>query len=119
MTTKGGTMKRTILILLAHLILTACSSPPEPIVEVVYVTATPQPTAYPMVLVCKECPTAINIWRAPDRSTGISGKVVSGTSVSILDKTIYDTVLHYKVQTGGFTGWVSYLFVRRCADCPN
>jgi len=78
-------------------------------------TVRPQATTYPVTLVCEDCADIgmeINLWSTPSRS-GVAGSVPHNTPATVLETSVYQGVLHYKVRARGITGWVSELFIQK------
>lgn len=93
------------------------SSAPDVSLPVSAPTTSPvtAPTTFPVTLFCPECADAgmkINLWASPNRA-GVAGSVPHNTRAIVIETSIYDGVLHYKVQANGITGWVSQSFIQR------
>lgn len=76
----------------------------------------PQPTAWRVTLVCKDCADAgmeINLWDSPSRNR-VTGQVAHGTRVTVLEarQNVGEGRAYYHVKVGGERGWVPEDFVR-------
>jgi len=105
-------MKKLMIFLLVTVILSGCGIG---LAGGATETATTQPTSYVATLLCETCPTIVDdikIWLHPDE-TELLGSLPANTQVQIVDSSIYQGIIYYKIISKELSGWVSEVHIKR------
>jgi hypothetical protein len=105
-------MKKLMIFLLVTVILSGCGIG---IAGGATETATTQPTSYVATLLCQTCPNIlddIKIWLHPD-ATELAGSLPANTQVQIIDNSIYNEIIYYKIISKELSGWVSEVHIKK------